>query len=113
MAGTNPRNGRLPIFHHFGGLTGNINWNYVIILLTFVYIFAVSMSTSAIFLEAFTFHKYDKPAHIASFLLTAIIEPVLYHPLTVYWGIRGNIDYFRGITTWGKQERKGFKSKKK
>ncbi|MGM0376697.1 MAG: glycosyltransferase, partial [Bacteroidota bacterium] len=94
-------------------LTGNINWNYLIILLTFVYMFAISMSTWAILLEAFTFHKYDKPTHIASFLLTAILEPFLYHPLTVYWGIRGNIDYFRGVTTWGKQERKGFKSLKK
>ena len=93
--------------------TGNINWNYLLILLTFVYMFAVSISTWAILLEAFTFHKYDKPVHIGYFLLTAFIEPVLYHPLTVYWGIRGNIDYFRGVTNWGKQERKGFQSFRK
>ncbi|MFO8000336.1 MAG: glycosyltransferase [Marinilabilia sp.] len=94
-------------------VTGDINWNYVIILLTFVYMFAVGMSTWAIFLEAFTFHKYDKPSHIASFLVTALMEPIIYHPLTVWWGLRGNIDYFRGISTWGTQERKGFTRKKK
>lgn len=94
-------------------LTGNINWNYVIILLTFVYLFAITMSAWAIFLEAFTFHKYDKPSHIGAFLLTAMMEPVIYHPLTVWWGIRGNIDYFRGKSGWGAQERKGFGRKKK
>ncbi len=92
--------------------SSDINWNYVTVLLTFVYMFSVSMSAWAILLEAFTFHKYDKPSHIASFLLTAMIEPLIYHPLTVWWGIRGNIDYWRGISTWGTQERKGFGKKK-
>jgi biofilm PGA synthesis N-glycosyltransferase PgaC len=102
-------------FVYFVGLafTGHINWNYVIILLTFVYLFAITMSAWAIFLEAFTFHKYDKPSHIGAFLLTAMMEPLIYHPLTVWWGIRGNIDYFRGKSGWGVQERKGFARKKK
>lgn len=93
--------------------TGDINWNYVAVLLTFVYMFAVSMSAWAIFLEAFTFHKYDKPSHIASFLLTAMIEPLIFHPMAVWWGVRGNIDYIRGVSAWGAQERKGFAYKKK
>ena len=96
------------LFFIFQAFTGQINWNYVIILLSFVYMFAISMSTWAILLEAFTFHKYDKPSHIGSFLLTAFIEPVIYHPLTVWWGVWGNIDYLRGVTSWGKQKRKGF-----
>lgn len=94
-------------------VSGNISWNYVIILLTFVYLFAVTMSSWAILLEAFTFHKYDKPSHIASFLFTAMLEPLIFHPLTVWWGILGNIDYFRGKSGWGVQERKGFARKKK
>jgi biofilm PGA synthesis N-glycosyltransferase PgaC len=94
-------------------LTGHINWNYVALLLTFVYMFAISMSAWAILLEAFTFHKYDKPSHIGAFLLSAMIEPFIYHPLTVWWGLKGNIDYFRGVATWGSQERKGFSNNKK
>jgi biofilm PGA synthesis N-glycosyltransferase PgaC len=70
------------------------------------------MSAWAILLEAFTFHKYDKPSHIMRFLLTAMIEPVIYHPMTVWWGLRGNIDYLRGVSTWGTQERKGFANRK-
>jgi biofilm PGA synthesis N-glycosyltransferase PgaC len=93
-------------------ITGNINWNYFAVLLTFVYIFAIGMSAWAILLEAFTFHKYDKPSHIMRFLLTAMIEPVIYHPMTVWWGLRGNIDYLRGVSTWGTQERKGFANRK-
>ena len=94
-------------------LSGGINWNYVVLLLTFVYVFAVTMSSWAILLEAFTFHKYDKPSHITSLLFTAMLEPLIYHPMTVWWGVRGNIDYVRGNTNWGAQERKGFAAKKK
>jgi hypothetical protein len=94
-------------------LSGGINWNYVVLLLTFVYVFAVTMSSWAILLEAFTFHKYDKPSHIASLLFTAMLEPLIYHPMTVWWGVRGNFDYVRGNTNWGAQERKGFAAKKK
>jgi len=42
-------------------------------------------------------------------MVTAWIEPFLYHPLVVYWGIRGNIDYFiRKKKTWGNMTRTGF-----
>ncbi len=49
-----------------------------------------------LFSKALTFHRYNKPFHIGSFMYTAILEPLIYHPMTVWWGIRGNIDYFRG-----------------
>ncbi|PWE00964.1 glycosyltransferase family 2 protein [Marinilabilia rubra] len=108
-----------PIFEFTGiiffialAFTGQIQWNYALILLAFVYMFAVTISSWAILLEAFTFHKYDKPSHIGSLLFTALIEPLIYHPLTVWWGIRGNIDYLRGVSSWGAQERKGFSKKK-
>jgi hypothetical protein len=48
-----------------------------------------------------------------SLLFTAMLEPLIYHPMTVWWGVRGNIDYVRGNTNWGAQERKGFAAKKK
>jgi len=45
-------------------------------------------------------------------VLTGILEPIFYHPFVVFWSIRGNIDYMRGIRTWGRMEREGFKHKK-
>jgi hypothetical protein len=45
---------------------------------------------------------------------TALLEPFFYHPRTVWWAIRGNFDYLRGVRSWGNMEREGFgKDKKK
>jgi hypothetical protein len=46
---------------------------------------------------------------IIKLILTSLLEPVLYHPLIVYWGIRGNYDYFiLKKKVWGKMTREGF-----
>jgi hypothetical protein len=45
--------------------------------------------------------------------VAGFLEPILFHPLTVYWSIRGNIDYLRGIRSWGKMDREGFHPGKK
>jgi hypothetical protein len=42
----------------------------------------------------------------------ALLEPFIYHPLVVYWAIKGNISYFKGEKGWGKMERTGFSTKK-
>jgi hypothetical protein len=39
-----------------------------------------------------------------------MLEPILYHPKTVKWSIKGNIDHFTGNNKgWGEMTRKGFK----
>lgn len=92
---------------------GQPNWSFFFLLLAFVYSFAISMSTWAVLFEEMTFHKYKKKREVLNLVLTGLLEPIIFHPLTVYWSIRGNIDYLRGVRTWGKMERKGFKHKKK
>jgi hypothetical protein len=50
---------------------------------------------------------------IIKLLLTAWIEPIIFHPLVVYWALRGNFDYFiRKKKTWGNMTRVGFADKK-
>jgi hypothetical protein len=94
---------------------GQPNWAFFFLLLAFVYTFAISMSTWAVLFEEMTYHKYKQKREIFSLVLTGILEPILFHPLTVYWSVRGNIDYLRGVRSWGKMDREGFKnhSKKK
>lgn len=91
---------------------GQPNWSFFFLLLAFVYSFAISMSTWAVLFEEMTFHKYKKKREVLSLILTGILEPLFFHPLTVYWSIRGNIDYLRGVRKWGKMEREGFSQKK-
>ena len=91
-----------------------INWPFFLLLLTFVYTFAVMLSTWAILFEEKTYHKYKTRKEVFRLLGTALLEPFFYHPRTVWWAIRGNFDYLRGVRSWGNMEREGFgKDKKK
>ena len=66
------------------------------------------LSTWAILFEEKTFHKYKSRREVLRLLASALLEPIFYHPLTVWWSVRGNLDYLRGVRYWGKQERQGF-----
>ena len=91
-----------------------INWPFFLLLLAFVYTFSVMLSSFAILFEEKTFHKYKSRRDVLNLLITAFLEPFFYHPRTVWWAILGNIDYMRGVRSWGKMEREGFgRSKKK
>jgi poly-beta-1,6-N-acetyl-D-glucosamine synthase len=85
------------------------NWPFVILLFTFVYTFAVSLSIWAVLFEEMTYHKYEKKRDVLKLIGTAFLEPFLYHPLTVIWAIKGNWDYLRGRKGWGSMDREGFK----
>jgi len=91
---------------------GHPNLYFFLLLFVFVYTFAVALSTWALLFEEMTFHKYEKRREVLKLFLMALIEPIFYHPLSVYWAIRGNIDYMRGVRTWGNMEREGFKNHK-
>lgn len=84
------------------------NWPFVILLFSFVYTFAVSLSVWAVLFEEMTFHKYDRKRDVLKLIGTAFLEPFIYHPLTVLWAVKGNIDYLMGRKNWGKMERQGF-----
>jgi cellulose synthase/poly-beta-1,6-N-acetylglucosamine synthase-like glycosyltransferase len=90
-----------------------INWPFFLLLLTFVYTFAVMLSTWAILFEEKTFHKYKTRREVFSLWATSLLEPIFYHPRTVWWAIRGNFDYLRGVRSWGNMEREGFGQHKK
>jgi len=101
------------IYFTFLLVTNSINWPFFLLLLTFVYTFAVMLSTWAVLFEEKTFHKYKTRKEVLYLLATALLEPLFYHPRTVWWAIRGNIDYLRGIRKWGQIEREGFGKDKK
>ena len=97
------------VYFTFLAIFGQPNWSFFFLLLAFVYTFAVSMSTWAVLFEEMTFHRYQTKREVFKLILTGILEPIFYHPLIVYWSVRGNIDYWRGIRAWGKMDREGFK----
>jgi hypothetical protein len=40
-----------------------------------------------------------------------MVEPLIYHPRTVWWGLKGNLDKFKGKQAWGDMTRAGFQKK--
>lgn len=89
-------------------LFGNINWGFFALLLGFIYSYAVSMSVWAVLFEELTYHKYEKKSDIFKLVLTAFMEPLVFHPMNVYWVFRGNLAYLAGNKDWGRMVRLGF-----
>ena len=72
---------------------GIINWTFFILIITFLYCFAISYSTCAILYEELTFQEYKNKKELLMLFFTLLIEPLIYHPFNVYCAIRGNISY--------------------
>lgn len=87
---------------------GGINWQFFLWAFLFIYTFAVAMSVWAILFEEMTYHKYERRRDVLILLFTAFLEPIFFHPLILFWAIRGNIDYLAGNKSWGEMVRKGF-----
>lgn len=96
------------IYFFFLILFGAVNWQFFILAFLFIYTFAVGMSVWSILYEELTYHKYEKRRDVLKLLFTAILEPIFYHPLILFWAIRGNIDYLAGNKSWGEMVRRGF-----
>ncbi len=91
---------------------GILNVELFITLFLLIYVFAIMYSTAAILFEELSFHQYKKKRDILRLLATALIEPIIIHPITVYYAIRGNLDLLTGVKNWGDMKRKGFEMKK-
>ncbi|WP_439883339.1 glycosyltransferase family 2 protein [Pontibacter sp. MBLB2868] len=108
-----------PLIEFFGllfflclALLGFTNWVYFFSFLALVYTFAIMISVFAIFFEERSYQQYKKPKHMLRLVLTAVMEPVFYHPVTVWSAVKGNYDLLTGKKSWGEMTRAGFAQKK-
>lgn len=92
-------------------MCGLLNWYFFLLLLLFVYFFAILFSVMALYSEERTYHKYPKQADFLKLLLAAFIEPLYFHPLTVYAALIGYKEKVMGTKGWGEMTRKGFTKK--
>ena len=92
-------------------ILGLLNWKFFLLLVLFVYFFAVMFSVVALFSEERTYHKYPKHADFLKLLVAAFIEPFYFHPLAVYAALVGYKEKIMGTKGWGEMTRKGFTKK--
>jgi hypothetical protein len=88
---------------------GLVNWTYTLILFVMVYCFVLAISTLTILYEELSFRQYTSGKDLVKLLLLSFIEPFIYHPLILYWEMRGNFDFLTGKKAWGKMNRNGFR----
>ncbi|MEJ8800572.1 glycosyltransferase family 2 protein [Pontibacter sp. H249] len=93
-------------------ILGYANWLYFFSFLGLVYSFAIMVSVFAILFEERSYQQYKRPGHMLKLVLTALLEPFLYHPITVWAAVKGNYDLITGKKSWGEMTRAGFAQKK-
>lgn len=89
-------------------LLGLLDWSFFLALFVCVYSFALLYSVFAILMEVLTYNQYKKRKEIIQLVLTALVEPFVFHPFVVWAAIRGNIDLIRKKKSWGEMSRQGF-----
>ncbi len=94
-------------------ITGNINWQNALILLAFVYFYSVMITTLAILWDQITYKHYKTWKEVIGLALMAFIEPFVYHPLIVFFALKGYFNFITGKKhSWGNMQRQGFGQRK-
>jgi cellulose synthase/poly-beta-1,6-N-acetylglucosamine synthase-like glycosyltransferase len=93
-------------------LFGLLDWGHVAVLFGFIFSFGFLYSVFAIMMEVTTFNQYKKRSEILKLILTAFLEPLLFHPFVVWSAIKGNLDFLKKKKSWGEMTREGFTPKK-
>lgn len=92
---------------------GIISWKFFFLFLLLVYAFAVMFSMMALYSEESTFKRYETIADLRKLTLVALLEPLIFHPFTVYAAMKGNWEKISGNKGWGDMTRTGFDKKQK
>ncbi len=88
--------------------TGFIQLETFLLFTLVAIVYGMLFSVGAVLLEEISFHKYQRGRDLAKLMLFALLENLGYRQLTVVWRIKGIIDYYRQVKTWGAMQRKGF-----
>ncbi len=87
---------------------GQINWLMALIVFLYSYSFAILVSLLIIILDKTVHSYYESSQDIFRLIIAAILEPILYHPLIVYYGIKGYITFLSAKElSWGSMTRAG------
>lgn len=95
-------------------ILGDVNPSNYLLLSLFVLSFAFTFSMLGVLFEAIMFNKYKGYGYLLQVIFFALIEVIVFHPLNVYFAIRGNFSFFiQNNQKWGVMTRTAFDSDKK
>lgn len=103
-----------PLIEGFGYILLLLSWIMGWLNPFFLWVFAMAFlygmffSLSALFLEEISYRRYNRMRDTIRLVFLALIEQVVYRPLTVFWRIRAFFNYRRGKAQWGSIQRQSF-----
>jgi cellulose synthase/poly-beta-1,6-N-acetylglucosamine synthase-like glycosyltransferase len=87
---------------------GLLDWRFAQLLFLLAICYGALISLAAVLLEELSFRRYPRLADLLRLALLGIIENFGYRQLSMWWRLRGTIDFFRGTGGWGAMPRQGF-----
>ncbi|MBR1630902.1 MAG: glycosyltransferase family 2 protein [Paludibacteraceae bacterium] len=90
--------------------TNGVNWQSFWVLLAAIYIFSLLLSSFVIFFDYMPGGSYKHSSSYLKLVIAAILEPIVYHPLIVFFSIKGYYNYLtKRSAVWGEMTRTGMK----
>lgn len=86
-----------------------VNSTDAILILIFVYLYSIMITNLAVYWDQRVHRNYNTWREVFGLSLMAFIEPFIYHPLNVFFSLRGYLFFIIGRkTVWGNMQRQGF-----
>jgi cellulose synthase/poly-beta-1,6-N-acetylglucosamine synthase-like glycosyltransferase len=95
------------IFLDFNGI-------YFLKITLVVYLFYLTITLLSVLWDEWFYGHYSSWKELGQLILKAMIEPIVYHPFSLYASLRGYWDFFLNKEQkWGNMQRQGFSTSKK
>lgn len=85
-----------------------INLPFFLLFLTLAIVLGTVLSVAAVVLDEIAYRRFPRLSQLLKLIAFGLAENFGYRQLTVWWRARAFLDYWRGNTSWGAMERKGF-----
>lgn len=94
-------------------IIGAVNWGYALIMFLAIYSFCILLSVVVISFDYTIGGSYKSVKSYLWICLAAMAEPFIYHPMVVFFSLRGYWNYLvKKKAVWGEMTRKGFAKRK-
>jgi cellulose synthase/poly-beta-1,6-N-acetylglucosamine synthase-like glycosyltransferase len=90
---------------------GWLDWRFAELMFLTAVVYGALISVVAVILEEVSFRRYPRVTDLLRLALYALLENFGYRQMTLWWRLRGSIDFLRGRPEWGAMARQGFTPK--
>lgn len=93
-------------------IKGDVNWSMAGYIFLYSYFFGIAVGNMVLLLDNFIQRQYHSFREVFSVWVIILLEPFIYHPLLVYFSLRGYYNFFTSKQMeWGTMTRQGFNTK--